>query len=417
MQFDTIIIGGGLTGLLCALRLQEKGQKCAIISSGQSAMHFWSGSFDILNRLSDGQEVDSPFEAMKNLPSEHPYSIIGAENVKKYIEEGVKLFESVGCHLDSPEDEKNIWRVSSMGSVKKCYLTLKDILTAPSEEGKICNKALVASLDGFLDFNTEFISKALEDSGSPCRTITIHLDALKKLRKSPTEMRATNISRVLDRPTFKEYISQIKEKYDGEDLIVLPAIFNLQDAADAVQVGKVMNTSVRFVPTLPPSVPGIEVQRALTDLFCSRGGTLLKGDTVTSGTFSDGRLDSIRTSNIPDIEFRADNFVLCSGSFFSKGLVAEKDRIYEGALGVDVEAPEDRKEWFDANDFFAKQNYIGFGVKTAPGEGLKALREEKTVENLYVAGAILGGCNALYEGCGGGVSISSAFYAADSILG
>ncbi len=416
MQFDTIIIGGGLTGLLCALRLQEKGQKCAIVSSGQSAMHFWSGSFDVLNHLSDGAEVDSPFEAMKSLPSEHPYSIIGAERVRGYLDEAVRLLESVGCHLDVPEDGKNRWRVSSMGSIKKCYITLKDLLLAPSPEGKICEKALVASLDGFLDFNSEFISKAIEDSGSPCRAVTIHLEALSKLRKSPTEMRATNISRVLDRPTFKEYISQIKEKYDGEDLIILPAIFSLKDAVDAAQIGKVMNTTVRFVPTLPPSVPGIEVQRALTDLFCSKGGTLLKGDTVTSGAFEGGKLTAIRTANIPDLEFTADNFVLASGSFFSKGLTAQRNSFFETALGVDVEGAEDRKEWFDANDFFAKQNYIGYGVKTTEGAGLKASKDGAVIENLYAAGAILGGCNALFEGCGGGVAVSSAYYAADSIL-
>lgn len=66
MKFDTIIIGGGLAGLLAGIRLQRAGQDCALISTGQSAMHFWSGAFDLLNRLPDGTEVDYPLEGMQN---------------------------------------------------------------------------------------------------------------------------------------------------------------------------------------------------------------------------------------------------------------------------------------------------------------------------------------------------------------
>ena len=40
MKFDYIIIGGGLCGLSAGIRLAEQGKKTAVVSSGQSALHF-----------------------------------------------------------------------------------------------------------------------------------------------------------------------------------------------------------------------------------------------------------------------------------------------------------------------------------------------------------------------------------------
>lgn len=65
MKFDTIIIGGGLAGLVCGLRLQKNGQKCAVVAAGQNAMHFFSGGFGLLSRLDDGTRVDEPLKALR----------------------------------------------------------------------------------------------------------------------------------------------------------------------------------------------------------------------------------------------------------------------------------------------------------------------------------------------------------------
>ena len=48
MKFDSIVIGGGMAGLSAALRLAEAGQKTLLMASGQSALHFSSGSVDLL---------------------------------------------------------------------------------------------------------------------------------------------------------------------------------------------------------------------------------------------------------------------------------------------------------------------------------------------------------------------------------
>ena len=76
MKFDTIIIGGGLSGLTAGIELSRKGQKCLVVSSGQSALHFFSGSLELFAAEND------PFDAVSGLDASHPYSKIGLENVK-----------------------------------------------------------------------------------------------------------------------------------------------------------------------------------------------------------------------------------------------------------------------------------------------------------------------------------------------
>ena len=67
-----------------------------------------------------------------------------------------------------------------------------------------------------------------------------------------------------------------------------------------------------------------------------------------------------------------------------------------------------------SSPFFAKQAYQSFGVKT--DASFRAVRQGKVLENLYVAGAVLEGFNALKEGCGAGVSLLTALEVGKQII-
>ena len=72
MKFDTIVIGGGLSGLTAANVLAKKGQRVAIVSNGQSTLHFASGSFDLLGYDNDNKLVKSPLQAIPSRGATHP---------------------------------------------------------------------------------------------------------------------------------------------------------------------------------------------------------------------------------------------------------------------------------------------------------------------------------------------------------
>lgn len=147
--------------------------------------------------------------------------------------------------------------------------------------------------------------------------------------------------------------------------------------------------------------------------FRRQGGIVMPGDKVTAVNCVDGRIESVQTRNHGDISLKAKHFVLATGSFFNNGLVAEFDRVYEPLMQLDLCEISERAKWTN-KEFFASQPYMAFGVKT--DEKLRAQKEGKAISNLYVAGAVLGGFDPLTQGCGAGVSIISALYAANEII-
>ena len=414
MKFDTVIIGGGLSGLICGIRLQKAGKKCAIVSAGQSAMHFSSGSFDLLGRLPDGTDVDKPLEALKSLPEDHPYSILGEEKIRKYAEEASAFLNGCGIKVDG-DTAVNTWRISPTGERKPSWLTLGDFTALKTKDEKIGNKALIVNILGYLDFNTKFLADSFERQGTICRISSVKLEEMERLRKNPSEMRATNIARVMDRDgVWEKAAEQVKGMLKDEDIVVLPAVFGLKDGSVIEKIREAIGVKTVFVSTMPPSVPGIRTQMTLKAEFERAGGRFLMGDTVVDADFNeDGTVKSIGTQNFGSIRLYADNFVIATGSFFSKGLIATPDRIFEPVFGVDLSYAEGRDQWFDRN-FWNKQNYISYGAKVS--KFLHASIDGKPIANLYAIGSIIAGSNTLYEGCGGGIALLTALAAADSIL-
>ena len=213
---------------------------------------------------------------------------------------------------------------------------------------------------------------------------------------------------------WEKAAEQIKDLVKDEDAVVIPAVFGLKDKAVIEKIRQAIGHKTIFAPTMPPSVPGIRSQMKLRSEFESAGGRFFLGDTVVNATYDeDGNVDSISTVNFGDIIVHADHFILATGSFFSKGLIATPQKVYEPIFGIDVTYQEKRGEWFNT-DFWKKQNYISFGAKV--NSDLNVSIDGRTVSNLYAIGSLLGGSNALYEGSGGGTAIISALVAADKIL-
>lgn len=417
MKFDTVIIGGGLAGLVCGISLAKQGQRCVIVSSGQSALHFSSGSLDLLNALPDGRKVKNPLEAIEQLVlqwPEHPYAKLGTIKFTELAQGAGQFLEQAGVSVSGTAG-RNRYRVTPMGTLKPTWLTLKDQFASENEDRLPWKKIAIFNIAGFLDFYTQFIADEFQRIGTVSTLHTFNLPVLEHLRSNPSEMRSVNIARVFNqRQVLEQLVQTLKIECEEDcEAIVLPAVIGLEDQEVARYLQNEVGREICLLSTLPPSVPGIRTQQQLCRHFRQLGGVYMLGDAAVKAEREGNRITRIWSANHGDIPFVAEQVVLATGSFFSEGLKAAPDRIYEPVFGLDVMYPKDREQWYDLN-LFAAQQYQSFGVKT--DRDFRGICSGQVLDNLYVAGAVLGGFNALKEGSGAGVSILSGLYVAERIL-
>lgn len=406
MKFDTIIIGGGLSGLVTGITLSKKGQKCLIISSGQSALHFFSGSFEFY-----GKEGNILEEIAKQ-DSDHPYAKIGVDKIKTLAEEVQPFFKEMNISLKGTI-EQNHYRVTPLGLLKPAWLTLDEYAMVEDPNQMPWKKVAIFNIEGFLDFHPSFVASGLAKQGVESVITSISMPELERIRKNPTEMRATNIAKALTGETLAHLAREINAASKEVEAILMPTVVGLYDKETVEELKKQVDKPLYFIATLPPSVPGIRIQITLRKRFQELGGVYMLGDTVVKGEIVGDQLKSIQTTNHGQMKFEADHFVLATGSFFSHGIVASSEKIYEPIFGLDVDATGTRSEWYDRN-IFKPQPYMKFGVTT--DSNFRVQKEGKTLINTYAVGAVLSGFNPIKEGCGAGVSILSSLNVAHEIL-
>lgn len=368
MRYDTVIIGGGLAGLAAGISLQKEGRSCAIVSTGQNALHFFSGTFESI------QEPDQRI---------------------------LDLFNGAGIHVHY---KKGV-RLMPLGSFRESGLSLEDVSLFPTP--KIGRKVLIVNFTGYHDFFSAFLAEGLEKQGMECRIRFLNLPEFANF----SAMRSVQIARKMD-IAWEKVVQEVRLLIKDEDTVVLPQVFGLRETAVVSRIRQGIPAQVVFAGTMPPSVPGIRTQMQLKQRLEVLGGTYLMGDRVLKAHVHDGVVHSIVTKNLDQHYLEGDSFILATGGFFSKGLKSNPFQVSEPIFGLDVEYALDRNEWYNPS-FAADQPYMAYGVKT--DEQLKALRQGKALKNLYAIGSILGQSHPEL-GSGAGLAIRSAFAAADDIL-
>lgn len=422
MKFDNIVIGGGMAGLSAALRLVEAGQKTLLMASGQSALHFSSGSVDLLESEGDPRTTLPAFMAAH---PDHPYSKVGMDNIEASLADLQRHCAEQGLPL--VHNETNHQRLTPIGTLKRTWLspdTCACVTDAP-----IPDALLLATMEGFRDFHPALAAAnlATHPRFAHCRVLTgeIRLPQLAEFSRNPHEFRSADIARLFDKqsggkhPLVAELAREISRMVQESGVpdcrhIVLPACLSLGLVGPRLaELEQRTGCTIKEVATMPPSLIGMRMQEALKRRFMALGGTFLTSERVLGARYEGDKVIGVHSQNGDDQLFEADNFVLASGSFFSRGLESRLRGIREPIFNADVLSLEERDAWAGRR-LFDHHPFMGFGVKT--DDKLRVLRGGKPLVNLYGAGSVLAHYDPIKEGSGSGVAVATGWQAAGHIL-
>ncbi|MDX7856678.1 glycerol-3-phosphate dehydrogenase subunit GlpB [Aeromonas caviae] len=422
MKFDSIVIGGGMAGLSAALRLAEAGQKTLLMASGQSALHFSSGSVDLLESDGDPRAALPAFMAAH---PDHPYSKVGMQNIEGSLADLQRHCAEEGLPL--MRQEHNHQRLTPIGTLKSTWLspdTCACMTDAPAPDA-----ILLATLEGFRDFHPALAAANLATHArfahSRILTGEIRLPQLAQFSRNPHEFRSADIARLFDkqgngqRDLLADLAREISRMVQGCGVpgcrhIVLPACLSLGLVGPRLsELERRTGCTIKEVATMPPSLIGMRMQEALKRRFTALGGTFLTSERVLGARYDGDKVIGVHSQHGEDQLFEADHFVLASGSFFSRGLESRLGGIREPIFDADVLSLAERDAWAGRR-LFDHHPFMGFGVKT--DERLRVLRGGRPLTNLYGAGSVLAHYDPIKEGSGSGVAVATGWQAAGHIL-
>jgi len=388
---NVIVIGSGLAGLMAASVAASRKQKVTVLTYGSGSLPLTSGAID--------------FGSFENLLVHHPYKKIGSKN----IDAAAKFLCDIAAQANFPyvgKSSSQIPIVTAVGTLKYSVLVPESM-----NAGNLANKKkiFVVEIKGLKDFYAAMIADNLKKYFPEKIFETAKLDLNLLGGRDITCMDAAQIL------TGNEQIlaDELKTLNASEDdAIIIPPILGLEGNSSRAAVKSQLRAEIFETTCLPPSPPGIRLQRAFIKFLQSAGVRIFENSKVVRGVVDGKKVTGVVVKNsVREKIFHARKIILATGGFYSGGIqMREFDNPFEPIFDLPVFFPEGAEKWSNKNLFSDKpQGFSMTGIFT--NENLNPIDENDKVvfENLHVVGANLGGCDKIFERSAGGISIASAY--------
>ncbi len=402
----TIVIGAGLAGLVAALRIADAGGRVTVIATGAGSLQLGGAALDVLGYANE--RVDKPLEAFDELPLFHPYRALGPERVVGALEWLRGRLPALDIRGDA---SRNLLLATAVGALRPTAAAQASIAAGDLGSG---GPVVFAGFPSVKDFVPQLVAANIAKAEIEARAVSIEMPAGSEPDISPLGM-----ARSLDEPEPRAaLIAALRSAVGVADgaRVGLPAVLGANHHPEVyAEISDALGTEVFEVPTIPPSVPGIRLYRALTGELRLAGGRMIIGATVKGAETDGDRIAGVVAAVAGrNRTFAADAVVLATGGLAVGGIELDRDGPRETVFGLELSGVP--KEAPFVADAHAENPIDRTGVAVDGSMRPVAIDGTIAYPNLYAAGGILAGAAPWRELSGNGLALATGLAAADAVL-
>lgn len=416
-MLDLLVVGAGLSGLMAAYSAAKTGQRVRVVCKGLGALHWSAGTIDLLGYASTDRKapIHRPLATLVGYREDHPdhpYAHTKSDFIAETLTSFVALTEGLGIpYVGAENGQDNLFLPSPAGASRPTFL-------APAAQiaGDLGRKEplLIVGFAGMRDFYTLLIAENLTKLGHQARAEILPMELLT----SRLDANSVHLAHELDDYSRRKQLGkQLKKIVRAGERIGLPAILGMDAHREVMSdLEDSCGVPVFEIPTLPPSVPGIRLFKALHDKLIGMGVRVEIGmevidsdkDIPGNGTAERINWMASKSTGRP-LKHRAANYLLATGGILGGGFNSDADgRVWEVILDLPLTIPQDRNAWFDSR-FLGPAGHSVFKGGVMVNDDFQPVADDGTLlyENLWATGHMLAGADPIAERSVEGVAIIS----------
>ncbi len=404
-----IIVGAGLAGLFTALLASGSGRRVLVIAEGRGSLSLSHGCIDIFGN-------GSLTEALAAADDGHPLRQVGLAAIQEALTLFLAATQQAGLPYAS-HFSRPLRLPTATGSIHATTAAPFSLANGSLDDPAPIHAARLAQVR---DFSAGLMTAGLRARG----LIQVGVVDLNLPGDPPArDLYAHDLAVRFDDPDYRQQVARAwAPRLRGVSRLGVPAFLGLQRPVEAVaDLESRLGISLFEVPTLPPSVPGLRLERALRTTLQRRGVEIIEGPAVRGEV--DARSEGRRASGVVATtaggprRFRSDAVVLATGGALHGGWLGyASGEVQDSVFGLPLAAPDRRERWAEP-DPFHQQNYSRIGLRTDVRQRPVDARGRPYFENVFAVGGILAGADRTYEGSRQGIDLASALVAARELGG